>query len=107
MCFSTNNLYSGADGYVVWCSSCKSYEIAYISSLLKLSIDEFDNFRVLLAQYAISCSENNPNSKTCIIPLPSQNVSLILTKNELTKLHSIIENVDSDQKAARLLALFK
>ncbi|MGE9311896.1 DUF6686 family protein [Niabella sp. CJ426] len=102
------SLYYGEEGYVVRCKQCGHYQVAFISTMLTLNEADFYIFcKQVKYKVLQSYSNVNQDSKIIIIATPSQDVSLILTPGELTRLHKTLEEADSEIKTQELLCLFK
>lgn len=102
------SLYYGEEGYVVRCKQCGHYQIAFVSTMLTLTEPDFDIFcRQVGYKAAQSYSNMNQDSKIIMIATPSQDVHLILTPAELSRLHKTLEEADTEIKAQELLCLFK
>ncbi|MCH5600525.1 DUF6686 family protein [Niabella ginsengisoli] len=102
------SLYYGEDGYVVRCKQCGHYQVAFVSTMLTLSEADFYVFcKQVNYKAAQSYSNVNHDSKIIMIATPSQDVHLILTPSELSRLQKTLEAADNEIKAQELLCLFK
>lgn len=100
LCFSD-------DGYIVRCQKCNHYQVAFASCILTLKQEAFDLFCEIVTNKkndAAFCVDENTKSIT--IPTPSNNVHIILSFNELVKLHTMVEAADNEIKALSIIKLF-
>jgi hypothetical protein len=100
------SLYYGDDGYIVRCRQCGHFQIAFISTMLMLNAEDFGILRNIVAAKMQEETHSMPGTKTVVIRTPSKEVSLLLTRAELEKFHSILEDADNEVRADALLRLF-
>ncbi len=58
-----------------------------------------------LVSYLLSHTEKH--ARNVVIPTPSHNVFMLLTKEEANRFHEILEAADTEAKAQQLLAMFQ
>jgi hypothetical protein len=101
------SLYFDDDGYVVRCKQCGHYQLAFISTMLSLTQNEFEKFCQLVYY---KCQEPDaallPNSKCIVIPTPGSKFCLVLSKVEAVKLCSILDEVDTEARVLAMLSMF-
>lgn len=101
------SLYYGDEGYVVKCRKCGYYQVAFISTMLTLTGDDFQVLRELVKQ---KCSEADlsfsEQSKSVVLQTPSQRVCLLLTRKEALVFFDILEEADNEARTQSLLSLF-
>ncbi|MES2851215.1 MAG: DUF6686 family protein [Bacteroidota bacterium] len=101
------SLYFGDDGYVVRCNKCGHYQVAFASSMLNLTVEDFKKIRSVVKQKNDQPDHyNNPTAKAIVVPTPSKGIYMLLTKNETTRLYEILEEADNEEKALELMGLF-
>lgn len=102
-----DSLYFGDDGYVVNCKKCGNYQVAFISTLLTLSQNDFDTLRKLISY---KCNKEyftlTETAKCVVVPTPCQGICMILTKSEVIRFNEILEEADNEMKVLSLLSLF-
>ena len=101
------SLYYEDDGYVVHCKDCGYYQVAFGNTMLSLSPDDYIALTKVVKRkhYNVDFSASE-NTRNVVIPTPSQGMYLLLTKNEATRLHEILEEADTEEKAQTLINLF-
>lgn len=99
-------------GYVVCCSDCGYYQLAFGTTLLTLSEEDFNALiQTVSAQVKkmgdcdTACFSDD--SKNIIVSAPSNQCCFILTCNELKLFYEMLDNADNEIKAISLLKLFK
>lgn len=101
------SLYYGDDGYVVRCRKCGYYQVAFISTMLTLTVADFHALRELVKQ---KCHEADvsfaEHSKSVVLQTPSQQVCLLLTRKEALNFCDILEEADTEARTQSLLGLF-
>ena len=102
-----DSLYYGDDGYVVRCKQCGHYQVAFISTMLTLTEN---NFQALCKIVQHKCIEADycfaENSKSVIIQTASEGMYLLLTSGEVKRFNYILEEADNEEKALSLISLF-
>lgn len=101
-------LYSGSEGYVLYCRHCNRFRLAFISTALTLSEAEFAQFRnrVQMLCHQQASESEHANCKCIVIPSVSEKVQLVLTRKELVQLQQMLDRADTEQKVNALLMLF-
>lgn len=100
-------LYTGENGYVVRCTQCGHYQVAFISTALSLNKKEFTYFCQLVAsKCAESCYAFAEHSKCIILETACTGICLVLTWKEVNQLHQILETADAEAQALDLMTLF-
>lgn len=102
------SLYFADDGYVVRCGKCGHYQLAFASSMLNMTEDEYKNIcRAVKIKAAEPDHYNNPSAKCVVIPTASKSTCLLLTRAEAARLQEILEDADTEEKALAMLSLFR
>ncbi|MFT3902941.1 MAG: hypothetical protein QM727_07190 [Niabella sp.] len=102
------NLYSGDEGYIVRCKQCGHYQVAFISTMLTLTENDFLFFCEQVHYKAQHAHEmGNNHSKMVMIGTPSTDVQLILTPIELIRLHKMVEQATDEITVQDMLMLFQ
>lgn len=99
-------------GYVVSCSDCGYYQLAFGTTLLTLSQEDFD---CLTRSVYEQLKEVEADGETCfsddtknvIIATSANQCCFILTKRELQLFYKMLDNADNEIKALSLLKLFE
>jgi len=101
------SLYYGDDGYVLKCNKCGCYQIAYISTMLTLTQQ---NFQALCSLVQYKCGEADycmaGNTKTVVLQTSADGICMLLTRLELLGLHEILQEADNEETALSLISLF-
>lgn len=102
------SLYFGDDGYVVRCGKCGHYQVAFASTMLNMTEEDF----VKLCQLVKTKMEepdhyNNPSAKCIVVPTASKGMYMLLTRKEAERLNEILEEADSEEKALAMMSLFQ
>lgn len=101
------SLHFSDDGYVVRCKQCGHFQIAFISTILTLTEQDFQLLcSVVRNKYREEDCCPNENVKCIIIPTPCQGIRLILTQKDAKELRHMLEEADSEYKALLLIGLF-
>lgn len=101
------SLYFGEDGYVVRCDKCGHYQLAFASTMLTMTKEDF---ATLCHTVKIKMNEANEyyhdSAKCIVIPAASKSTCLLLTKKEAQRLHEILEAADTEEKVQAMMRLF-
>ena len=101
------SLFFSEDSYVIRCTTCGHYQLAFLSTLLTLDAHEFDTL-CKVAQF--KCLEDHSSfsehSKCVIISTPFYGQCMLLTKAEAHNLNNMLQEADNEAKAQSLLQLF-
>lgn len=83
-------------GFINQCQECESIHLAFGTSLLRLSEDEFEEISSQIYYDVQHVNDRiNPNSKSIQIPHPSgSGFSLVLSKNELAQLNELVQEAN-------------
>ncbi|UAY52487.1 DUF6686 family protein [Ferruginibacter albus] len=100
-------LYFSDDGYVVRCKKCDHFQVGFASTMLTVNEKDFDILLAIVKKKLNTEIQTNQLVKSIIIPTPYTGVKILLTQQELQKLHAMLENADSEIKALALLDLFE
>ena len=100
-------LYESNDAYVVTCRKCGHIQLAYISTILKLSVEEFALLRLKVHQACSNADPSRPEeSKSLIIETTAETTFLALTRKEGFRFLEILEEADNEYKAQSMISLF-
>ncbi len=95
------------DGYIIRCSECKYYQVAFGSTLLTLSAHDFIAF---CKTVKYKCNEEDyaltEHTKSVIIPTPYFGLSMFLSRDETRRFCEILEEADNEASALSLIGLF-
>ncbi len=95
-------------GYIVQCTKCRRLQMGYGNIMVVFHHEEFQSFRRLVTDlHAQQQPEERRQLKHIVIPTPSDNVRLLLSRNDLAGLHEMLEEADTEIKARQLLELFE
>jgi hypothetical protein len=101
------SLYFGDDGYVVRCKQCGHHQMAFASSMLNLTGEDFKKaFSQVRHKNEEEDVYNTPSVKSIVLHTPSKGIYLLLTKAEAKRLYEILEEADNEEQALALLSLF-
>jgi hypothetical protein len=102
------SLYYKDDGYVVQCKDCSYYQLAFGSTMLSLSPEDFEMLtRVVRNKFNEIDFNFSENARNVVIPTPSHGLFMLLTKEEANRFHEILEAADTEAKAQQMLAMFQ
>jgi hypothetical protein len=92
------------NGYVSLCQRCSHYQIAFISTILTLTEEQYSIFKSQVTKQ-LQCSKNefSENHKTFCIHTFSENTRLILSLKELQKLVEILEEAEASLEVSNLM----
>lgn len=95
MC-TTRILAQSKAGFINQCQECESIHLAFGTSLLRLSEDEFEEISSQIYYDVQHVNDRiNPNSKSIQISHPSgSGFSLVLSKNELAQLNELVQEAN-------------
>ena len=98
-------------GYVVRCNDCRHYQVGFGTAMLTLSQPDFKAFVKLVAEKILYVAEDDITIheaiKSVVVPMPYSGMCIVVTKNELQHLQSMLDNADNEAKALSMLELFK
>lgn len=101
------SLYFNDDGYVVRCKQCNCYQLAFGTTLITLTQQDF---KAICKTAKYKCIEEDfsfsKHSKCVVIPTPSCGLFLLFTREEAIRFNEILEEADNEEKVQRLLSLF-
>ncbi|ANH83301.1 hypothetical protein A8C56_22015 [Niabella ginsenosidivorans] len=101
-------LYYEEDGYLIFCSECMHFQLAFQTSLLTLAARDLHILHALVKEnYEYHCFEPVPYRKNIYIPTPLEGYGMILDQAELAQLFHLLETAEVNYKAESLLELFK
>jgi hypothetical protein len=90
MC-SYNTLHLNEDGYVISCNGCNHLQLAFGTTVLILTRNEFSEFCEMVEDRKnLWDSDGFPMSKCIYIPTKNKDVALVFSYKELLKLHHIL-----------------
>lgn len=102
-----DSLYNGDEGYVIRCKQCGNYQLAFLSTVLTLSENNFESLCKLVNH---KCRQVNntvsDNRKNVAIQTPAEGVFILLTANEVKRFRKILEQADNEVKALSLISMF-
>ncbi len=92
------------NGYIVRCNNCMHYRIAFGTTMMCFSEDEFQEFqKEIQEQFDLFPHEGFLDQKIIQVLLPTQNVSMILNFKELEKLYSMLTEANLMQEVESIL----
>lgn len=101
-------LYNGANGYIVRCTACNTFQFAFLSTMLTMEEEDYLLFK---KQVEKKMRENmftgDANCKNIWLKTQHRGVDMLLTPKELTELNEILESADTEQRTSELLELFR
>lgn len=101
-------LYYGEDGYLIICTDCQHFQLAFQTSLLTFTAPDLHVFHSLVKEnYELNYYETSPPRKNIYIPTSMDGHGMILTQQELGQLFNILEIAEVNLKTESLLELFK
>lgn len=102
-----HTLYCCNKGYVVRCRCCGYIQVAFGTSLINFSPEDFERLlemmQVVCSGEAIRLAED---CKNIAVPTPYSDVNIILSGKEAFQLLAIIEKADTEMKTQQLMQLF-
>ncbi len=101
------SLYYGSDGYVVKCNICGHYQLGFASIMLTLQRNDFISLSEIVAHKMTEDNYcENENSKSVVLATPYYGIKILLTRQELKQLNSMLEEADVEEKTQSLINLF-
>ncbi len=92
------------NGYVALCSKCSHFLIAFISTIITLTEEQFSEFATQVSnQLHFSEKQTDENHKTFCVHTFSVNTRLILSLNELRKLVYLLNEANASIEVNKLL----
>ena len=102
-----DTLYFGNDGYVARCKSCNHYQIAFVTTVLTVTQQQFNTLQKQVShKFEYAVNSNDENAKNILIPTPCTQVQLCLTKAEVAAFNNMLQHADMETKTLALLSLF-
>lgn len=95
------------NGYILLCKHCGNYQVAFMTTVLTFSEEEFDVF-VKQVRFRFGKKEcvNSKYAKSIVLHTASPIVCLILTRQELNHLNELVEECESELKVQEIISLF-
>lgn len=91
-------------GYVLRCNRCNSYRIAFGTSMMSVSLDEFESFLSEVRYHSDYFPHDGFHDQKIIhVALPAKNVCLILNYKELQNLSHMLAEVNLMQEVENIL----
>ena len=100
-------LSSGSEGFVLRCIHCGIFQIAFGGTMMSLHLEAFHQFKKLadhLSQRSLYADSRH--SRCLVIPTPYYGVNLLLQKDELDKLKTLLSAAEDERIVQSMLALF-
>ena len=101
-------------GYVVRCQECGHYQLAFGTTMLTLSNEDFKTLHGIVQQKYLSVCKNEAcvheygaEAKSVVISTPFTGMCIVVTRKELNHLNSMMENADNEIQALIMMELFK
>lgn len=92
------------NGYITRCNNCNNYRIAFGTTMLCVSVDEFNELKSEIQdQFDYFPHDGFHDQKIIQVMLPSQNVCMILNYMELEKLSDMLTEVHLIQEVETIL----
>lgn len=99
-------LHNNQHGYVVRCGNCGYVQVAFGTTLIALTLNQFTRFRKLVEdQEGIHRDEPCPNAKCIHMPTPARNMTLVYTIRELRQLQELLNQADACLQVERLMSI--
>ncbi len=101
------NWHADEHGYVIQCEDCRHFQVSFGTTMLTMDEKQYRR----LAENICQKLENrqpmqDPNCKCVILPGHVEAVHIILSENELLRLHDMIQSVDTEMRTKELMDLF-
>ncbi|WP_153798677.1 DUF6686 family protein [Foetidibacter luteolus] len=107
MCRHQTLFYDDSTGYVIQCEECGNFQVGFGNLLVTLNEKDFSSFRKSVNKTLLVYGDSVETiTKSFFLPTPSEGVKLLLNKNELQLLATMLEEADTEHKAQQLLHLF-
>ncbi|MCS6823209.1 MAG: hypothetical protein NZ529_02850 [Cytophagaceae bacterium] len=91
-------------GCIVQCSLCKRIQIAFGTTAVNFSINQYEQFSVHVKNTYLTCEHKGfPDLKMIQVSLNSEHISMVLTYNELSKLVHILTEAEIIMEATEIL----
>ncbi|MCF3110805.1 hypothetical protein LL912_18620 [Niabella sp. CC-SYL272] len=101
-------LYYASEGYLIMCSDCQHFQLAFQTTLLTMTAQDLQVFHTLVKENReYNPADINPERKNIYIPTPLEGYGIILNRKELEALFQLLETAEVNLKTASLLELFK
>ena len=88
-------LYHGATGYVIRCPHCKGIQLAFGTTIVNLDITEFECFKKMVGRLAEDHHHASAHEKMICLPLPAEDVMMLVTPAEITSLARMTSEVQA------------
>ncbi|WP_160717636.1 DUF6686 family protein [Chitinophaga solisilvae] len=89
-------LYHSSNGYMIRCPHCKGIQLAFGTSVVNLSGDEFFCFADMVVRMSDHGDVHRElNEKSICLPLPADHVMMLLTPAELNRLSHMVQQVQA------------
>ncbi|WP_143304738.1 DUF6686 family protein [Chitinophaga vietnamensis] len=96
-------LYHGSNGYVIRCPRCRNMQLAFGTTAVNLSSSEFDYFAKMMARMASDVYPESVQEKIMCVPLPAEQVMMLLTPAEVAAIAQITTEVQVLLEAYEIL----
>jgi hypothetical protein len=94
-------------GYLVQCRQCNNIQLAFGNICVTFSVSAFDEFFALVKNIAANAPHTFlPGTKCIYIPLPCEEIKLLLSPEEANILLGMLDASDTELRSQNLLSLF-
>jgi len=107
MCHYQTLYHDDRTGYVVRCPECEKIQIGYSNLVLTFSVEDFELFHRWLKKVRDEhYPAGNERVRNIVIPTPCEGMKLLLSMQELTDFHTMLETADTELRSIELIRLF-
>lgn len=86
-------LHHSESGYVIRCQQCQHIHVAFGSTVMAFTLEEFYGFKKTVEEYNFHYSNLPGNNRKQIqLPTANRSISLLYSRNELEKLSSLLDH---------------
>jgi hypothetical protein len=95
-------------GFVIECNDCKKIQIAFGMVMIRFEEAAFHRFRQYVeSKLAGLETMENIHDKTILVHTPCESMNFLFSRQELSDLHKMIEQADTEMKTQKMLHLFQ
>lgn len=107
MCQYQTCYHDESKGYIIQCEECRRLQMGYGNMMIGFNPQEFEAFCKLVGElYDQPLPAERKHLKYIVIPVPAERIRLLLSRNELNELHSMLEAACNEISARKMMKLF-
>ncbi len=99
--------HSDEHGYVIQCEECFHFQVSFGTTMLTMDHVQYHHFtETICKRVEDRLPMPDPNCKCIILPTHTEAIHIILSDNELSRLHDMIQLADTEMRTKALMDLF-